>query len=69
MLSLSLSPSYIFPHLYSLSYLSIILLYLQYFGRLKLRSSGKSSPLSLVERVHSVALQALLCHKEPAQGS
>ena len=31
MLSLLRSPSYIFPHLYSLSYLSIILLYLQYF--------------------------------------
>ena len=40
MLSLLRSPSYIFPHLYSLSYLSIILLYLQYFGRLTLRSPG-----------------------------
>ena len=40
MLSLSFtSPSYIFPHLYSLSYLSIILLYLQYFWRLILCSS------------------------------
>ena len=39
MLSLLRSPSYIFPHLYSLSYLSIILLYLQYFSRLILSSS------------------------------